>query len=295
MASNPDPLKILVVDDEAAMREVLEARLTNWGYRVELAACGAAAKETVRRFEPHVVVSDLVLPDLTGLDLLSALQADDPDRFIILITAYGNIDSAVSAMKRGARDFLTKPLDYPALRALLQQAESERRARQAQQSAELAPPQDVDSNTSRATRSSGPAALKAQLVGASASHRHLTAMIEKVAKSDGNVLITGESGTGKEVVARTIHELGSREGGPFIAVNAAAIPEGLTEAELMGYERGAFTGAVSARMGFYEQANDGTLFLDEITEMPPPLQAKLLRGARRWTRATAWRAPRAPM
>ena len=256
------PLTILVVDDEPAMREVLDMRLVEWGHRVLLASDGAEARLTAERERPDAVISDVQLPGLGGLELLQALKAGEGDRPVILITAYGSIDAAVEAMKLGARDFLTKPLDYGKLRATLAAlgTELERRGQ-------------VRRLESTLERGAGLAAI----VGRSPRMREAFKLVEAVAASDASVIVTGESGTGKELVARAIHDLGRRAGGPFVAVNVAAIPEGLAESELFGHEKGAFSGAVAARPGCFELADAGTLFLDEVTEMPAALQTKLLR------------------
>ena len=255
-------LKILVVDDEPAVREVLEMRLQEWGFDVVLAETGEAARGAAASERPDLVISDVVMPELTGLELLEVLKAGDPARPVILATAYGTIDEAVEAMKRGARDFLTKPLDYDKLRAILGAVEEEIAARR--KARELASTLD---------RGAG----LGQLIGTSAAMREVFRLVESVAASDASVLVSGESGTGKELVARAIHELSARRNGPFVAINVAAIPEGLTESELFGHEKGAFTGAVASRPGCFELADTGTLFLDEITEMPSALQPKFLR------------------
>jgi len=254
---------VLVIDDEATMRDVLRTRLESWGYRVELAADAAGGEEAARRLAPWLVLSDVVLPDADGVELLARLRADDPRRAVILITAYGTVDAAVEAMKQGARDFLTKPLDYRKLRALLDEARDEERRRGEARQLER-----------RLAEGAGLGAL----LGTSRPMRELFALAERVAESDASALLTGESGTGKELLARTVHDLSRRAARPFVAVNAAALPEGLTESELFGHERGAFTGAVAARPGVFEQAHGGTLFLDEIGEMPAALQPKLLRA-----------------
>jgi DNA-binding NtrC family response regulator len=255
-------LKILVADDEAAMREVLEMRLAEWGFDVVLAADGEQARLVAGTDHPDLVISDIVMPGLTGLQLLAALKEGDPGRPVILVTAYGTIDEAVEAMKRGARDFLTKPLDYAKLRAILADAALEVEARRAAR--ELTTTLDQGAGCG-------------QLVGASTAMREVFDLIESVAASDASVLVSGESGTGKELVARAIHERSARHNGPFVAINVAAIPEGLNESELFGHEKGAFTGAIASRPGCFEMADTGTLFLDEITEMPAALQPKFLR------------------
>jgi DNA-binding NtrC family response regulator len=255
-------LKILAVDDEAAMREVLRLRLESWGYDVAVAADGAEARRLAESESPDAVVSDVVMPDVSGLELLEWLQAGDPARPVILITAYGSVETAVEAMKIGARDFLTKPLDHPRLKAVLEEA-----LRDVEQRRET---QRVDSRLDRG-------AGLGKLIGTSKPMKKLLELVKVVAESDASAIITGESGTGKEIVCQTIHELSRRKDAPFVAVNTAALPEGITESELFGHEKGAFTGAHGSRPGFFEQADGGTLFLDEIAEMPMTLQPKLLR------------------
>ena len=255
-------LTILVVDDEAAMREVLEMRLSGWGYQVLLAETGEQGLEVARDKAPDAIISDVALPDQSGLELVASLRELDAERPGILITAYGTIDAAVEAMKLGALDFLTKPLDYDKLAATLEVAGGE--------VARRAEARDLEA------RLAGQAGFM-DLVGWSPAMIELYDTLKVLGQSDASALLTGESGTGKELAARSIHELSRRVNGPFVAVNSAAIPEGLTESELFGHEKGAFTGAVGRRPGFFEQAHQGTLFLDEISEMPALLQAKLLR------------------
>lgn len=257
--------RVLVVDDEPAMREVLQARIERWGFPVRTAESVQAARVLVGTFDPQLVISDLVLPDATGLTLLEHLRGDKRERTILVITAYGTIDVAVQAIKGGAADFLTKPLDYVALRRFIDEIEQQLRASGASESG-------VDASYAEA-----PEPALDGMVGASDALLRMQARVRSAAPSDAPVLIVGESGSGKELVARSLHQLGARASGPFVPVNAAAIPEALAEGELFGVERGAFTGATSARMGLFEHANGGTLFLDEITEMPLGLQAKLLR------------------
>jgi DNA-binding NtrC family response regulator len=255
-------VKILAVDDDPAMREVLRLRLSNWGYEVVLAETAADAEQLARDERPAIAVSDVVLPDCSGIDLLPSLKAGDPDRPVILITAYGSIDAAVEAMKRGALDFLTKPLDYRRLEVCLRGAQEQVEQRRA-----------VHKVRSQLDRGAGLGGL----LGATRIMRELFDQLRTVAGTDASAILTGESGTGKELACRALHELSSRQQGPFVAVNTAAIPEGITESELFGHERGAFTGAVGTRPGFFEQADKGTLFLDELAEMPLPLQPKFLR------------------
>jgi DNA-binding NtrC family response regulator len=255
-------IKILVVDDEAAIREVLETRLQQWGFEVTLATHGMEAKRLAAAQRPDIAISDVVLPDASGLDLVQALKSGAPERPVILITAYGAVDTAVEAMKKGALDFLTKPLDYAKLKATLEIAcerlEGQSEAYRLQQELALQ-------------------GGRGRLIGTSKPMVEVYDSLEILSQSATPAIITGESGTGKELAARTIHDLGERRGGPFIAVNTAAIAEGVMESELFGHVRGSFTGATSDRPGLFELAHGGTLFLDEISEMPAMLQPKLLR------------------
>jgi len=257
---------VLVVDDEPAMREVLQARVERWGFPVRTAESVHQARVLVDTFDPDLIISDLVLPDATGLALLEHLRGDGRDRTILLITAYGTIDVAVQAIKGGATDFLTKPLDYIALRRLVEELEQRLQADGTRE-----PPSPAAGPPDR------PGPGLDGMVGTSEALLRMQRRLREAASSDAPVLVVGESGSGKELVARSLHRLSARAGGPFVPVNAAAIPEGLAEGELFGVERGAFTGASDARMGLFEHANGGSLFLDEITEMPQALQAKLLR------------------
>src|SRR5690349_18869014 len=245
--------KVLVVDDEPAIREVLEMILQEWGYDVRLASDGTEAKETVESYEPDVVISDVVMPQLSGLDLLRCLKAGNSNRPVILVTAHASIDLAVESMKQGAQDFITKPMDYPKLRAILKAAEGDIELRQTSRKL-----------TSALEQGSG----FAEFVGTSKAMREVYDLIQSLSSTDASALITGESGTGKELAARTIHRMSSRANEPFIAINSAAIPETLIESEVFGHEKGAFTGAIGVRPGCFELANGGTLFLDEIGEMP---------------------------
>ncbi len=253
-------LDVLVVDDEPALREVLSQRLSGWGFAVSTAGDVAEAEAILANARPDLVLSDVVLPGLSGLDLLRRFKQHDPDLPVVLITAHANVDAAVEAMKAGATDFLTKPIDPATLRALLDTVDADRRQRAAARA--------LDSTLDGVTGG---------LIGASPAIREARRQLTQLASSDASALITGESGTGKEVAARTVHQLSRRHEHPFIAVNAAAIPEGLMESEIFGHERGAFTGASTSRPGCFELADRGTLLLDEIAEMPLALQPKLLR------------------
>ena len=255
-------LKILVVDDEAAMREVLEMRLQSWGFDVCLAEDGARGEEMALSRNPDMVISDVVMPGVSGMELLRILKAGNPERPVILVTAQATVDLAVEAMKQGAHDFITKPIDYPKLKMILQSAERE-----------IGERREAGRLASRLERGSS----FGDFIGDNKAMREIYSLIDSIARSDAAVIITGESGTGKELAARTIHAMSRRNGGPFIAVNSSAIPESLMENELFGHEKGAFTGASGMQAGCFELANRGTLFLDEIAEMPPALQPKLLR------------------
>jgi DNA-binding NtrC family response regulator len=255
-------LRILIVDDEAAMREVLSTRLEERGFEVATAESGQQAREQVEAHHPDIVISDVVLPDVSGLDLLQALKSGDPHRPVILITAFGTVDSAVEAIKRGATDFLTKPIDYDKLLSIIDVAQTEISRRQHIK--------EVEVTLAESGRFG-------EFIGRSPAMKALYEALKTLAASDASAILAGESGTGKELAARTVHALSVRADGAFVAVNTAAIPESLTESELFGHVKGAFTGAVATRTGYFEMADGGTLFLDEISEMPAAIQPKLLR------------------
>ncbi len=254
--------RILVVDDEAAMREVLRARLERWGFEVATAEDGAEAHRLVEKRPPDMAISDVVLPDVSGLDLVKTLQSGDPQRPVVLITAYGTVDTAVEAMKRGAIDFLTKPLDYDKLKATLRSAQER-----------LAGRSEAEDLLRTLSHEKG----MGLLVGRSQPMLEVYEALRILGNSDAPAIVTGDSGTGKELAARAIHDGSARRSGPFVAVNTAAIAEGVMESELFGHVKGSFTGASADRPGFFELADGGTLFLDEISEMPAALQPKLLR------------------
>jgi DNA-binding NtrC family response regulator len=253
---------VLVVDDDPASREGMEALLTSWGYRASVATNGAEAVERLAALAPHVVISDLVMPKLDGLELLATIKREAPGTSVILLTGQGTIETAVQAMKDGAYDYLEKPVDPGRLEVLL-----ERAAEQADVARELR----VLRRELRQRGALGP------IVAGAPSMREVTRQVEQVAPTDATVLVLGESGTGKELVARTVHELSPRARGPFVALNCAAIPDTLLESEVFGHEKGAFTGAAARRQGCFELADGGTLFLDEVAEMAPPVQVKFLR------------------
>ncbi len=254
--------KILIVEDEENERSGLAELVSSWGYRAETARDGAEGLEKVGSWSPSIVVTDLKMPRMGGLELLEKIASDAQTIAVIVVTAQGTIDSAVQAMRMGAYDYVTKPIDTSRLRTILQNA-----------SALLGTRVELEV-TRRKLRDSG---SLGSLVGASKKMQEIFRLIEMVAPSTASVLITGASGTGKEMVARTIHELSPRRTKPFVPINCAAIPETLIESEIFGHEKGAFTGALERRTGCFELAEGGTLLLDEIGEMPVATQAKLLR------------------
>jgi DNA-binding NtrC family response regulator len=254
--------RVLIVEDEENERCGLADLIAAWGYRPETACDGLEGLEKVAAYSPVVVLTDLSMPRMDGLQLLDRLHDQPGGPKVIVITGQGKVESAVNAMKSGAYDFIEKPLNPARLKAILQNA-----VRLASKEVE------VETHV-RKLRDSG---ILGSLVGASKKMQEVFHLIEQVAPSTASVLITGESGTGKEMVARTIHDLSPRKSRPFVAINCAAIPETLIESEIFGHERGAFTGALERRTGCFELAESGTLLLDEIGEMPTATQAKLLR------------------
>jgi DNA-binding NtrC family response regulator len=250
------------VDDEPAEREGLARMVGQWGYEVETASSGEEALELIETHHPAVVVTDLVLPEMDGLTLLQKVRETGRPPVVLLVTGHATVESAVEAMRQGAFDYLTKPVDPTRLQVLLEKSiEQESLSREV-------------NFLRHQLRQKG---AFGQLVGQSKGMQEVYRWIELAATSTAPVLVYGESGTGKELVARTIHELSNRRSKPFVAINCAAIPETLIESELFGHERGAFTGATERRLGCFELADTGTLFLDEIAEMDNSTQAKLLR------------------
>jgi nitrogen regulation protein NR(I) len=251
---------VLIVDDEVNIRKVLAAMLKREGYEVTTAGDGEQALAAMQRAAIDVVVTDLVMPRLGGLELLKRLSADYPDVPVIFITAHGTVDSAVAALKAGAFDYITKPFDQAELKKVI---------------AKAARAHDLERGNLHGTGTEGD---RPPLVGQSAAMKAVYDVVSKVADSPSTVLVTGESGTGKELVAQALHRGSSRRDKPLIKVNCAAIPKDLVESELFGYEKGAFTGAVGSKPGRFELADGGTLFLDEIGEVPVEMQVKLLRA-----------------
>jgi two-component system response regulator AtoC len=253
--------RVLVVDDEQSLRKVLSATLQREGYEVQVAADGEEALAALERDGADVVVTDLVMPRMDGLTLLRKVVKAHPDIPVIVVTAHGKIDSAVTAMKAGAFDFVTKPFEHSDLKAIIAKA-----ARQSDLNARNVIPDEPGRR--RFT----------EIIGKGQRMIELQQIIAKVADAPSTVLIQGESGTGKELVATALHEKSSRREASFIKINCAAIPRELVEAELFGFEKGAFTGAVQSKPGRFELADGGTLFLDEIGEIPIEMQVKLLRA-----------------
>jgi len=250
---------ILVVDDEPNIRRILQAAFDRDGFRVLTAESGLHAMEMLQTETPRLMISDVLMPDMTGTELLDKVRESHPDMNVIMMTAYGTIRQAVDAIRKGAWDYVSKPFDLDALKRVAKSA--------------LDCEPETKTKSKRKTKSSESPVVIAE----SPVMKEILALVRQVADSRATVLLTGESGTGKEVIAKTIHSESGRAAKPFVAVSCAALPETLLEAELFGHEKGAYTGAVGARAGRFEMADGGTLFLDEIGEIPASVQVKLLR------------------
>jgi two-component system response regulator PilR (NtrC family) len=268
---NASPARVLVIDDEPDLRTLYELTLLREGYRVEAAGTLAEASDLLQRESFDAVITDMRLPDGLGLELLQRMGAQQRPERCVVMTAYGSAENAVEALKAGAFDYLTKPVDLRQFRTVVAAAIQESNA------PERARPAGQRSPAAAAERCNGNAALQ-RLVGESAVMRGVKERIAKIARSMAPVLVRGESGTGKELVARAIHACSHRAEGPFVAVNCSAIPEALLEAEFFGAKKGSYTGAAADREGYFQAARGGTLFLDEIGELPLPMQSKLLRA-----------------
>lgn len=253
---------VLIVDDKPQMRDVLRKILSAEGYAVAVAPGGDEALEFLQATHVDVVLTDLRMPGMDGFELIDRIRAEDPDRIVILMTAFGSVETAVAAIKGGATDYVSKPFQTDEVLMRIRRALDERgtRRRVVQLERQL---------TSREGTQG--------IIGGSEAVRRLRRVIEQIAPLDSTVLITGETGTGKELVARALHAASPRAKRPFVALDCSAIPEALVESELFGHERGSFTGATEAREGLFEAAADGTLFLDEVESLPLTVQAKLLR------------------
>jgi len=253
---------ILVVDDDNAMREMMVSMLESAGIRARAAASAAAALEALKETEFDVVLSDIRMPGRDGIELLGEIRELRPDTPVVLMTAFGSIDSAVAAMRAGAFDYIPKPFKRDEAMVVLERAFEHR---------------ELEIENRRLRAAVDQTGAFGDLIGRSQAMREIFALIRRIADNRSSVLITGESGTGKELVARTIHFSGARAAQPFVPVNCTAIPEGLLESELFGHVRGAFTGAIASKHGLFEKAEGGTLFLDEIGDMGLGLQGKILR------------------
>lgn len=253
--------KILLVDDEVKLLKIISSALEKKGYRVYTAPNGYEARRTFNEKNAEIVFLDLMLPDINGLELLQEFNRLYPQKVYIIMTAYGDIPSAVIAMKEGAFDYLVKPVRLDEIVVVIEKASQWLKMKEENQ---LLKEKLIDIEK------------QSELIGTSLAMKRIFHLVERVANTDATVLIQGESGTGKSLIAKLIHDLSERSKGPFVSINCAAIPEQLLESELFGYEKGAFTGANSSRPGKFEAANGGTIFLDEISEISPSLQAKLL-------------------
>ena len=258
----PIQRSVLVVDDDVSILDMTEDLLTEAGFEVTKCSSGEEALALADERDWDVVLSDLQMPGIGGLDLLAQMRERRPDTPVVLMTAFGTIQSAVKAMRSGALDFVTKPFQAEELLISLERAFVHRA---------------LEEENRRLRRAVGRVSAFGELVGKSPAMNEIYAMIKKIATNSSNILISGESGTGKEVVARSIHFTGARAAKPFVPINCSAMPEGLLESELFGHVRGAFTGAHANKKGLFETAEGGTLFLDEIGDMPISLQGKLLR------------------
>jgi two-component system response regulator PilR (NtrC family) len=254
--------KVLVVDDEQSLRDVLSIMLKRAGYAVTSAMDGEEAIELLHREIFDLVITDLRMPKIDGMEVLKAVRSVSPETVVLIITAFATADSAVEAMKQGAYDYLTKPFQVDEVQLIIRNALEKRR---------------LTTENMLLKREMASQSSFAQLVGQSEAMQKVFDVVRKVADSKSNVLICGESGTGKELVARAIHYNSARSAHPFVAVNCSAVPETLLESELFGHMKGSFTGAISNKAGLFEIANGGTIFLDEIGDTTPTIQVKLLR------------------
>lgn len=257
-----DTIKILVIEDDDSGREALALLLRSAGYEVTSAATGESALDFIDSEEYQVIVSDLFLPDKSGFDILQSVQKISPATEVIVVTGHASAQSAVRAMKEGAFDYITKPIDFDELKIVVSKALDKQKL--------------MSENIYLRRQLQGRFEFN-NIIGSSPAMNLLFERMSRIVKTDSAVLISGESGTGKELVAKALHYNGTRRERPFVAVNCSAIPEALLESELFGHVRGAFTGAIKDKQGKFEAANHGTIFLDEIGTLPLHLQAKLLR------------------
>jgi len=259
---SPSHIDLLIVDDDAEFRGTLARRFVRRGYRVQEAWGGEDALQRLEARAFDVAILDLMMPGMSGIQLLERLKASQPDCEALLLTGQGSIETAVAAMKRGACEFLTKPFPLEELEVLVQKACERRTLRKENNQLKAV----LERNESRS-----------DMIGESPSMQEIFRLIERAGPTDKAILVQGASGTGKELVARALHKCSQRADKPLVVINCAALPETLLESELFGHEKGAFTGAVSSKLGLFEVADGGTLMIDEIGEMPGSLQAKLLR------------------
>ena len=254
--------RVLIVEDEPSTRVGLTELVRTWGFTTDAAGDGEEALQRITTFRPSIIISDLVMPRMGGLDLLRALKDDGGEFTVVILTAQGTVETAVEAIKEGAYDYLTKPIEPQRLKILLDK---------------IVERQDTLREVKVLRKQLREHGTFGRMIGSSPQMRKVYQTIEQAAPTSASMLIWGESGTGKELVAQTIHQLSPRNTSPFVPINCAAIPETLLESEIFGHEKGAFTGAVDRREGCFELADRGTLFLDEIAEMTPATQVKLLR------------------
>ncbi len=262
MSEESSKYRILIVDDEESMRDFLSIMLHREGYQVDTSIDGVQAVSHLREHSYDLVISDIKMPRMNGLELLAHIKERTPETVVLMVTAFSSTDEAVEAMKQGAYDYITKPFKNEEIRLIVKNALERRELRQEN----LALKEELGKRFSFEG-----------LIGKSKAMQDVFTMVRKVAASPVKVLVTGESGTGKELVARAIHYNSDRRDGSFVPINCGAIPENLIESELFGHEKGAFTGAIKQKPGLFEIAENGTIFLDEIGELPPLMQVKLLR------------------
>lgn len=256
--------KVLLIDDDASLRRVVEFTLEEAGYKVLTATNGEEGLQLFRQAKPALVITDVQMPGISGYQVLEQVLQIDPQVLVIIVTAFSTVEQAVGAMKSGAYDYLTKPFSRDQLRLAVSKAFEYRGLKR----------ENVRLKDALAEKNNG----NNEIIGTSPQMKTLMARVGRVAASEASVMLTGESGTGKEVIARALHKGSQRAGGPFVAVNCAAIPKDLMESELFGHLKGSFTGALKDRRGKFSLASGGTLFLDEIGELPIDLQPKLLRA-----------------
>ncbi|MBL7555778.1 MAG: sigma-54-dependent Fis family transcriptional regulator [Bdellovibrionaceae bacterium] len=255
--------KILVVDDEESIREFLEIMLRKEGYEITLAEDGQKAKEMLQKKSFDMIISDLQMPNMTGIELLKYVRQDFPEIIFMMITAFGTTETAVEAMKMGAYDYLTKPFKIDEVRINISNALRSK---------------NLEFENRSLKKELGKEFSFQNIIGNSPAMHHVFDLIKRVSQAPTNILVTGESGTGKEVIAKAIHYNGPLKDRPFVTINCGAIPENLMESEMFGHKKGSFTGAIADKPGLFEVADGGTLFLDEVGELPLSIQVKLLRS-----------------